>query len=84
MLLRILQNGQDTGMIIDSESPYNQQSMERLTEWVNRNLKQFNLNEDHSCKAELVDVNKIIINGDEDFVELHIQKVEEIKMSWQS
>ena len=40
----------------------------------------FNLNETHSCKAEVVSETEISINGDEDMIEISIKEITPIKL----
>ena len=44
MVKRLLQDGKSTGILFDSKV-----SDEELTKWVSKNLKEFKLNEEHSC-----------------------------------
>jgi len=54
-------------------------SNEKITQWVANHLDEFNLNETHSCNVELWS-NNIIIRGDEDFLELIIDKIKPINL----
>ena len=69
MVKRLLQNGENTGILFDGNT-----SDVKITKWVGENLNQFKLNEEHSCSAEMFNKN-IQINGDEDFVEITIVNV---------
>ena len=51
--------------------------------WVSKNLDKFLLNEEHSCTVHLAG-DSIIITGDEDRIELLIEKQEIIQLSRQN
>ena len=64
--------GDSTGLIFNGENA-------SIAKWVADNLDKFNLNEEHSCMVHL-EGGLIIIRGDEDRMELLIEKQEIIEL----